>query len=100
MTCKNTHHSLNALNAEAKKSIDICSFMIAAYQVNICGILDLPRKYKRFRNWGNKHHFPTSILIDYIEYATWRSTILVGLSSQNNEQMKIPTNSHYIHIIH
>jgi len=26
--------------------------------------------------------------------------VLVGLSSQNNEQMKIPTNSHYIHIIH
>jgi hypothetical protein len=46
MTCKNTHHSLNALNAEAKKSIDVCSFMIAAYQVNICGILNLPRKYK------------------------------------------------------
>lgn len=104
MTCKNTHHSLDALYAEAKKSIDVCSFMIATYQVNICGILNLPRKYKRdtasIQGLREQTSFPNLYINRIIEYALEGPQVLVGLSSQNNEQMKIPTNSHCVHIIH
>jgi hypothetical protein len=38
---KSTNQSFNALNAKPKQSINVCSFMIAAYQVDIHGVFNL-----------------------------------------------------------
>jgi hypothetical protein len=38
---KSTNQSFNALNAKPKQSINVCSFMIATYQVDVHGVFNL-----------------------------------------------------------